>query len=645
MRHLLLVILVLAPTLFLWAEEPEPYAVYDSIFLEDVDVYGDYNKYQAGAKIESLSTEQIESAQEGGIEQLLMRFTPIYVKTNAGGLATIRIRGTAPDHTNIMFGGININSLTLGHSDLSNISSFLFEKMEIQYGSSSAINGSGAIGGAIYLGQKNHWTNGVKVNAKYSLGSFGERLYGAKVYFGNGKWESVTKLIKYKTDNDFPYTISTGFDKGKEYIQTGAAVDNKGVIQEFNYLFDPNEYFKSMLWYEDSWHQIQPQMNGQEEIVTVLQDNNLRFWSEYKNENNPVKYAFAAGYVHDKELYNNAPGQKIQTDRLIAEGSLKHALTKKIEYKAGVKYKFMIPNVYSYSDSINLNEHNADFYLTCSYQPISRLKTTINLRQQLITNYHAPFTPALGIEYQWTKKKKNELTSTFNISRNYRVPTFNDRHWPTVSNLLGTPGLQPENGFTAETGVAYQHKRSKLSSEIKVNLFYMNIQKWIEWRNNNGSVPVNIESVISKGVELHGNAILETGEITSTLSANYTYNPSTKIEEGKPDQQLIYVPKNMFNANYILQYDKFSFLIDGNYTGERYYYYIGEESQIRRSLPTYFITNCALNYKFNIKEQRFKASFAANNIFNVSYQNQRFYAMPGINFKASLTANINITNK
>ncbi|MBN1769381.1 MAG: TonB-dependent receptor plug domain-containing protein, partial [Prolixibacteraceae bacterium] len=119
MRHLLVVILVLAPSLFLRAEEPEPYVVFDSIFLDAVDIYGDVNKYQAGSKIESLSTEQIESAQEGGIEQLLMRFTPIYVKTNAGGLATIRIRGTAPDHTSIMFGGININSLTLGHSDLS----------------------------------------------------------------------------------------------------------------------------------------------------------------------------------------------------------------------------------------------------------------------------------------------------------------------------------------------------------------------------------------------------------------------------------------------------------------------------------------------------------------------------------------------
>ncbi len=315
----------------------------DTILLDEVSAYGDYIRFQTGAKIEAISPKQLSTVQEGGLEQILMRYTPIYVKTNAGGLSTIHIRGTAADHTSIMFGGINVNSLTLGHSNLSNITSFLFDRLELQYGSSAALNGSGAIGGAIYLGQRNYWTNGLKTEAKFTYGSFGERLYGVKAYVGNGKWESVTKLLKYSTDNNFPF-LNPHHDKQFSHpepiedTQKGAAIDNKGFIQELNYKFGANEYFKSMFWYEDSWHQVQPNMeqNYSYTGANELLNDNYRIWAEYKNENNKLKYNLGAGFVHDKQI---SSGDKIQTDRLVTDFSLKHDLGNKMELKSGLKFK------------------------------------------------------------------------------------------------------------------------------------------------------------------------------------------------------------------------------------------------------------------------------------------------------------------
>lgn len=619
-------------------------SVFDTISIDEITTYGNYKKFQAGSKIEALSAEQISSVQEGGIEQLLMRFTPIYVKSNAGGLATVHIRGTASDHTSVMFGGININSLTLGHSDLSGITSFLFDKLELQYGSSAALNGSGAIGGAIYLGTQNNWTDGVRVSTKYSFGSFGERLYGAKVYLGNGKWESVTKVLKYKTDNDFPYINYSGFgnQNGTKEIQDGAAIDNKGIIQEFNYLFGPDEYFKSMVWIADNWHEIQPEMGEAAGTVTELKDKNIRFWGEYRNENHLLKFNLGAGYVRDNQVYNNDAAQRIKTDRLIGDFNVKHQLCDNLEYKVGVKYKLIVPDVYSYSDTVNFNEHNADLYLTWFYQPFDNFKTTINLRQQLVSNFTAPFTPALGGEYTWIKSSGTVLSSLFNVSRSYRIPTLNDRFWPTSANPLGTPGLKPEEGFTAEAGIDYKYQKTGFKSQVKLNFFYLNIKNWLEWRNSNGPIPVNLEKVISKGIELHAHATQNWGAFSSTLSGNYTYNPSTKVEEGKPDQQLIYIPVNMFNVYYQLKYNKWLLMIDGSYTGERYYHYISKSTQVRKSLDPYFLTNGVIQYSFKIKQQDFTGAFSVNNIFDLSYQNQRNYAMPGINFRAGITMNINM---
>ena len=93
----------------------------DTVQIEEVTATVILNKYQSGAKIGRIAGEQLHLTQDGGLDRVLLRFTPIYVKANAGGLSTIRLRGTSPNHTSINFGGINLNSLTLGHSNMSNI--------------------------------------------------------------------------------------------------------------------------------------------------------------------------------------------------------------------------------------------------------------------------------------------------------------------------------------------------------------------------------------------------------------------------------------------------------------------------------------------------------------------------------------------
>ena len=72
--------------------------VFDTVQVEEVVSYGKLQKYQSGAKIERINAKQFSLAQDGNLEQLLSRSLPIAFKTNAGGLATIRIRGSAPDH-------------------------------------------------------------------------------------------------------------------------------------------------------------------------------------------------------------------------------------------------------------------------------------------------------------------------------------------------------------------------------------------------------------------------------------------------------------------------------------------------------------------------------------------------------------------
>ncbi len=267
----------------------KPFTLLDTVLVQEVVTYGNLQKYQSGVKFETLSPAQLRLVQEGGIDQVLSRLTPIYIKTDAGGLSTIHFRGTSPDHTSINFGGINVNSLTLGHSNLANIPSFLFDEITLQYGSSSAVNGSGAIGGALYLGLSDNWTDGWKIQAKTTVGSFGEYLLGAKVFTGNGRWESVTRFYGYRKENDFPFkNTNTGNVENPEPIkdvQHGAAIKNYGFIQELNYRFSKKSYLKSSVWLQNNWYQVQPNMatNLNYKGTDEINDNSLRIWTEYSN--------------------------------------------------------------------------------------------------------------------------------------------------------------------------------------------------------------------------------------------------------------------------------------------------------------------------------------------------------------------------
>jgi iron complex outermembrane receptor protein len=639
LRFLIFTLFVIRLSAFAFTEMP------DTVHLEEITFYGDFKKYQPGAKIVKLTEAQVSTSQEGGVDQLLMRFAPVYIKGSAGGLSTLKIRGTAASHTSINFGGININSLTLGHSNMSAIPTFLFDRFELQYGGSSALNGSGAIGGALYLGQTNRWTNGVNVEAKVSQGSFGEQFYGTKLFLGNGKFESVTRLFFFQKDNNFTfqnkYTGNVEDRTPVADVQHGAAIENKGLLQEFNYLFTENEFFRSSVWLNRSWQQIQPTMQVNLDFKTAeeILDENIRAWGEYKNENLPLKWNIGAGYVHDYELYNNIASQTITTDRLVSEGGLKQTFGKAFEYKLGAKYQYIVPKVYSYSALQIENEQHLDVFGSFYLQPIKKLKATLNLRQQMVSNYKAPFTPSLGMEYTMAKGETTVLTSNANVSRSYRIPTLNDRFWGTQGN----PDLKPEDGLNVEAGFKYDYCTGDNFLTAKLNAFYMDVDNWIEWRNFGVWQAQNVQRVVSKGVELQANGELATGAFTSEIGLSYTLNSAQAIENikgtGTIHQQLTYTPVHIANASYFLHYKKSTLTLDGTFTGERFANYSGSK------LKPYFITNVSLSQEIKLWGQGFKVAFSVNNLFNVSYENEKYYAMPGINYRISLSANIQSKQK
>jgi iron complex outermembrane receptor protein len=622
----------------------------DTIMLHEVVTYGSLKKYQAGAKIESIPGYQINIGQTGSIDRLLMRFTPVYIKSDAGGLSTIRLRGTSPNHTSVNFGGININSLTLGHSNMAGVPVFLFDEFDLQYGSSSAINGSGSIGGALHLGLGSNWTDGIKLKTTISQGSFGEQLYGAKLFAGDGRFESVTRAFYFSLKNNFqfrnPQTGNIENPGSTIERQRGAAIEHLGLIQELNYLFSRKETLKSSVWLGRYWHQIQLSVNenSSAKIPETIDDSHVRFWSEYENRKNPVNLKAGFGYVNERELFNGNRMQNIGTSRLISELEGKYDITASMGYKLGAKYQYIKPEVYAYSSDVIEQEQQADFYLSAFLLAWNRLRLTLNFRQQLVSNFRAPFTPALGAEFRLSGNEFSVLKLNGNISRSYRIPTFNDRYWGTQGN----PYLKPEDGMNYEFGLNYVWCQDNFQTELKLNMFYMDVKDWIEWRL--GSVDwkaQNVMEVVSEGVELQLNTDWKTELFNINFRTNYSFNPVEAIKDesegGVIGRQLLYVPKNTGNTCLTLSIKSWNMYVDGSFTGKRFADYTGSYFMPDGyQMKSYFLVNCGFYKEISLLKQKVFLSVAGYNLLNTDYQNTRFYAMPGRSFRIGLSTDITI---
>lgn len=615
----------------------------DTLCIQEVEITEARKKYEVGALIETIDTLHKELLESGSLADAISRLTPIYIKQDAGGLATISIRGTSPDHVAVMFGGINLNSLTLGHSNLSNIPMFLFDDIEIHYGSGSAVYGTDAIGGSLHLNTSPKWTKGTKVVLQQDLASFNSYFTGAKVYVGNGKWESVTKFYRFSKKNDFPFKNLMAYDFEKqEYLDDttrNAAIENYGLLQEFNYKFSKGRYFTLKAWYDHNYHEIQSNMSANAYSTGSFEDisnESVRVVANYFHIAGKNKVTTSLGYIRDHQIYNAVKENAISTNRAIADVDVERKFSYGGSLKTGLKYAFIVPDVYTYEDG--LTEQRADLYVSYQQRLLKKLKVSANLRQGLVTGNKVPFAPSLGFNYAMWRSDTKSLKLRGSIGRSYKIPTFNDRYWGTQGN----PDLKPEVGMNCELGTDFNIYQGKNTFKAKLTGYFLDINDWIQWRPMGGDwYPVNIRRVHSSGIETQLKSVIKLKNYTLKLGANYSLNKVIAKEEYGTENknvgnQLSYTPLHNGNAYFDILYRDWHLNTDAAYTGERFVLEGGENS-----LQGYALVNMTLGKRLRFQKHIISINGMVYNLFNQEYQNEQFYAMPGRNYRISIRFTFN----
>lgn len=631
--------------IFLLANNLFGQAIDSTLILQEVEVVAQKEKYLVGSKIETIDSIKLEALSGSSIADLIITNLPIYVKQDAGGLSSIHFRGTSANHTAVMFNGININSLTLGQTNLSNIPAFLFDDVKIQYGSSSSLYGTDAIGGSIQLNNNYEWDKGFSTGIQKDIASFHTDFNGLKAGFSSKKFRYALKIFNQKSKNDFPFlnTAVKDFEKDEFIKDTtkNAAFTNIGLLQEINYKISKKLVSHINVWYEDIHRQIQPNMssNYYGKFFNKIEDKSLRLISglRYLSGNHKVTTDF--GYINDYQLYNNDTNQAITTQSFITNFNYFNSELLKGDFNAGMNYMHIIPEVYAYDE--HLKENRIDLFISYKKLLIKKLTSSINLRETIVNDYKSQFTPSIGFNYSILNSLKQKLECKLAIGSSYKIPTFNDRFW----ELSGNPDLKPEKGLNYEFGTSYQLSHTHNILQLQITAFYLDIDNWIQWLPSTGSLwkPENKLKVQSKGLEFSIEDGFKISKIKFNVGINYSLNKVVLVKDYKNSQskelgkQLIYTPEHLSNSFMSIDYKRFILSCSASYTGTRF-------TESYKPLEDYVLVNTSIGKTLMYKYHIFSVNFKVNNMLDKAYQNQERYAMPGRNFAISIKYSINNLN-
>ncbi len=435
------------------------------------------NGNTSGLKIISIDSLALASGKFSNLDEIISRKTPVYIKSyGQGGLATIAFRGTAATHTGVYWNGIQLNPPNAGLFDLSLAPTAWFNSVQILSGGSASAFGSGNIGGSIFLGNEPKFGEGLNLNAAISAGSFNNYGAFANAEVSGKKFYSSTGLLYRFAENDFPYQNLDG----EESFQKNAACNNYGIMQDLYWKLNEKWLTGISLWLQSNDREIPATLVSKESIASQ-EDESARSVLSVRNLYNKGYATFKLAYFHDflhymdpSSLLESDRDSRVTTNKITAEVLDNRKLLKNTYINTGVYFTYESGKSNNYEADVSRNQAGL-FASAMQNIPAIQWQVKLIFRQDFFEGYSGPFTPALELEGKIWKFLSGRAT----ISKNFRIPSFNEMYWEPYGN----EDLEPERSWNEEAGLTAEIGRptGHHSSEFSITGYNSNVNEWILW--------------------------------------------------------------------------------------------------------------------------------------------------------------------
>ncbi len=595
--------------------------------------------FAVGSKIVEIDSSDIAQNSTNTLAELLASQSQILVKSySLSGLASSSIRGMNASQTAILWNGFNLSSPMNGMQDMALLPVNFVNRVKVQYGGAGALWGSGAIGGSIHLNNKPEFNKGFSLGSTFSVGSFNDRQENISLEFSKNKFISSTKCFQHQAQNNYPYTNVGKYGKPVELLQN-AQIAQSGLLQE-NYLkLTDNQNVSVRLWLQNNSRHIPASMTSS--LSKAIQvDQSLRLTAEWQSIQKKVSYFSRVAYFNENFQYTDPAislNSVSNTSAFIAETEAKISVSLLHTLNVGVNntYNKALTQNYSFSPTRNRISFFGSYLFA---NKASNFKTTCAVRQEIVGNGSNPFTFSLGSALRILRNMRLRGS----VTKNYRIPTFNDLYWAQGGN----PNLLPENGYSEEIALGYMACKNNFAIEYETAVFNSNVQQWIMWIPNHVGIwsPENVQKVWSRGLENDVKIYYTLAKVKFNAGFHYQYILTTAEEIATKEQssihkQLPYTPTEKAIFNVGVHYRNFKAQLNYNYVGYRY-----TTTDNTQFLAPFATLGLDLSKSITVKNCQVTAFFQANNLSNVAYQMIAYFATPGRSFQFGLSINFNKPN-
>jgi vitamin B12 transporter len=598
-------------------------------------------------RVDSL-TNQLGSA--GSLADLLRKHGFGHLRSyGSGGLASASFRGTGSSHTAVLWNGINLLSPLSGQLDLSQVPVSFIDDASVQTGGAASLYGNGSIGGTIQLNNKARFSEGLKLNAFGSTGSFGSYYQDLGASWSGKKFVTSTKVFFSEAQNDFEF-LNRNFFPAKEEKRVHTAVRQKGILQQNYWQPTAQHLLTFKFWYQDNTYQVPNPTSVSREAEAVEQNTFYRAVTGWHFDHRLFDLSYQGAFVkHDLNYADPVIDllSKNTFNTSINNVELNFALAKNIYVTSGLNYTWEQGIVDAFGNEVP-QRNRAAVFSALKWIPATKWELAAAFREEMVNGEYMPLAQSLT-----TKFKLSPVVSFYSsLSKNYRIPTFNDLYWKGAGGL-GNANLKTETSLSNEVGFNYSTNAKSFmhpSLSFKAAVFSNHVTDWIQWNPLTAAMwsPQNIKKVWSRGIEAQGNARMVMRQVIMELSFQYTFTRSTNEDiyenssSNELNKQLMLTPTHEGSATARATWKGYTLNIVSTYTGKQYT--DGDNNEFN-ALKAYSVSSLWINKAISFNTVKFTLMSEVNNVFDVSYQSRPGYPMPGINYKVGVIFHFNKPNQ
>ena len=467
-----------------------------------------------GSRATTWTADDLREGSTRDLSELLSRESNVYIKSyGLGSMATSSIRGGGAGHTLILWNGLPIQSPMLGQLDLSLLPLGSFGSVRLQPGGNSSSWGSGAIGGLIHLRSQRDFSDGYAIESQTFMGDFGRLRQRLTAKVSTNKFFSVSHFEYTEAENDFSYPIAPDFPERK---QTNAELNQRLFTQDLGWKLNQKSKLSFHLWHQDSEREIPP-TNVQNRSLAFQVDEATRIMGRFTHEGNKWSLNAKGGYF-DENLRFVDPLQSL--DEFSRFRSYLLDFTAEVSLTSRQRLMLGHTQILTQAEAEGYrglqDEHRISLFGTWLLD-FRDLDAAVSLRQEFVDGEAVVPIPSLAFDYTpW-----DAIKISGKVSRNFRLPTLNDRFWRPGGN----PDLKPETGWSQEVTFK-NYFGSKKSFTWSATGFNRNIRNWILWSPDPEAFywsASNVASVWSRGVELRVEGEVKVDSWNLRFSAGYDY--------------------------------------------------------------------------------------------------------------------------